>query len=116
MKTKPKIEIDIRKVEALAERGLSQEQIAAALGISEGTLYARKKENEEFDAAIKRGRSKGIGHVANKLMEQINAGNIAATIFFLKAQAGWRDANKVEHSAHDGGPIHWPLPRGPLDG
>ena len=33
MKTKPKIEIDLAKVEALASRLLSKEQIAISLGI-----------------------------------------------------------------------------------
>ena len=91
MKTKPKIDIDLKKVEALAERGLSQEQIADALGISTSTLYERKRESADFGQAIKRGKAKGIGHVANKLMEAVNAGNVTAAIFFLKAQGGWRD-------------------------
>jgi len=105
MKTKPKIEIDIKKVESFAERGLSQEQISAALGISETTLYARKRESEEFAEAIKRGRAKGVGFVANKLMEQIGGGNVTAMIFFLKAQGQWRDVQSVEHSGRDGAPI-----------
>jgi DNA-binding CsgD family transcriptional regulator len=37
MITKPKIHIDLKQVESLAANGLTQEQIAAALGISETT-------------------------------------------------------------------------------
>ncbi len=44
MITKPKIQIDLKQVESLAANGLTQEQIACALGISESTLTKRKKE------------------------------------------------------------------------
>lgn len=103
MKTKPRIEIDLKKVEALAERGLSQQQIADALGISERTLRSRKQESAEFAEAIKRGQAKGIGHVANKLMESVNAGNVTAAIFYLKAKAGWRDQPAEEFTASGAG-------------
>ena len=53
MRTKPKIIPDLGQVEALAANGLTQEQIALALGISEKTLYNRKREFTEFADAIK---------------------------------------------------------------
>ena len=59
-KTKPKIEIDLAKVEVMAANGLTQQQIADSLGISVSTLYGRKRENEEFEEAIKRGKAKGM--------------------------------------------------------
>ena len=96
MITKPKIKIDLKQVESLAANGLTQEQIAAALGISESTLHKRKKENTEFTAAIKRGKAKGIALVTNKLMESIKGGNMTAMIFFLKTQAGWRETSAQE--------------------
>jgi len=96
MITKPKIQIDLAKVESLAANGLTQEQIAAALGISESTLHKRKQENTEFTAAIKRGKAKGIALVTNKLMESIKDGNMTGMIFFLKTQAGWKETNVQE--------------------
>jgi DNA-binding XRE family transcriptional regulator len=105
MKTKPKIAIDIKKVESLAERGLSQAQIADALGISARTLYERKAESAEFAEAIKRGRAKGIAFVSNKLMEQVSGGNVTAMIFFLKAQANWHEMNRTEVTGPAGGPV-----------
>jgi len=96
MITKPKIQIDLAKVESLAANGLTQEQIAAALGISESTLHKRKQENTEFTAAIKRGKAKGIALVTNKLMESIKGGNMTGMIFFLKTQAGWKETNVQE--------------------
>ena len=105
MITKPKIHIDLKQVESLAANGLTQEQIAAALGISESTLHKRKKENTEFTAAIKRGKAKGIALVTNKLMESIKGGNMTAMIFFLKTQAGWKETNVQEHTGANGDPI-----------
>ena len=102
MITKPKIHIDLKQVESLAANGLTQEQIAAALGISESTLHKRKRGNTEFTAAIKRGKAKGIALVTNKLMESIKGGNMTAMIFFLKTQAGWKETNVQEHTGANG--------------
>lgn len=96
--TKPKIEIDLAKVEALAANGLTQQQIAASLGISERTLYNSKRDNADFAEAIKRGKAKGIAVVTNKLMEQCKNGNTTAIIFFLKTQAGWKETQITEHT------------------
>ena len=102
MITKPKIHIDLKQVESLAANGLTQEQIATALGISESTLHKRKQENTEFTAAIKRGKAKGIALVTNKLMESIKGGNMTGMIFFLKTQAGWKETNVQEHTGANG--------------
>lgn len=96
MITKPKIHIDLKQVESLAANGLTDEQIASALGISRTTLASRKRENEQFVQAIKRGKAKGIALVTNKLMESIKGGNMTAMIFFLKTQAGWKETNVQE--------------------
>ena len=96
MQTKPKIPIDIAKVEMLAAQGLTQEQIADVLGISERTLRNRKKESADFADAIKRGQSKGIALATNKLMEQVREGNLGAICFFLKCRGAWSEKLKIE--------------------
>lgn len=98
--TKPRIVIDLERVTELASRGLSQEQIAAALGIGARTLQTRKAESAEFAAAIEKGRAEGIEEVANALFTNAKNGNVTAQIFFLKAQAKWKD--KPEGSDDDG--------------
>ena len=100
--TKPKIEINLKQVEALAARGLTQQQIADSLGISESTLYTNKRENVDFAEAIKRGKAKGIATVTNKLFAKIEEGNLTATIFYLKTQAGWKETSVNEHISPDG--------------
>lgn len=100
MITKPKIEIDLAKVEELASRLLSKEQIAISLGISTATLYNRQLEDVEFLEAIKRGRQKGVAMVANKLVESAMDGNTTAQIFVLKTHGGpdWKDRQDVNLS------------------
>jgi predicted DNA-binding protein (UPF0251 family) len=105
MITKPKIQIDLKQVESLAANGLTQEQIASALGISERTLYQQKRDSADFAAAIKRGKAKGIALVTNKLMESIKGGNMTGMIFFLKTQAGWKETNVQELTGANGGAI-----------
>lgn len=109
MITKPKIQIDLNKVESLAANGLTDEQIASALGISRTTLANRKRENEQFVQAIKRGKAKGIALVTNKLMESIKGGNMTAMIFFLKTQAGWKETNVQEHTGANGTALQPPV-------
>lgn len=109
MITKPKIQIDLKQVESLAANGLTQEQIASALGISERTLRSRKGEIADFADAIKRGKAKGIALVTNKLMESIKGGNMTGMIFFLKTQAGWKETNVQEHTGKDGTALQAPV-------
>lgn len=53
-----KIEVDLKKVEEFAQVCDNEEEIALALGISYPTLRRRKKDSEQFDQAIKRGKAK----------------------------------------------------------
>lgn len=91
-----KIQIDLKKVEGLAARGLSRENIAKALGISEDTLSRRRKENHGIDEAIAKGRALGEATIADALFEKAKKGNTVAMIFFLKARCGWKETDKQE--------------------
>ena len=96
MRTKPKIELDLQKVEEYAGLGLTREEIALSLGISYSTLNRRIKESEDVDAAMKRGRAKANIKVGNALMKAIEGGNVTAIIFYLKARAGWTEKQQIE--------------------
>jgi hypothetical protein len=100
----------LERIATLATRGLSKEQICYALDISPDTLERRSKENVETGAAvadaIKRGRAKGIAVIVNKSFEFAqDPKNVADRLFWLKNQAGWRDAQSHEHSGPEGKPI-----------
>lgn len=99
------LEFDLKQVEGLAAQGLTEGQIAQALGICQDTLTNHKKRNSEFSDAIKRGKAKGIGVVTNKLMEQIKSGNTTAMLFYLKCQAGWKETDVREITGPNGGEI-----------
>jgi len=83
-------------VKKLAAQGLTEKQIADALGICHDTLINKKKQYAEFAEAIKEGKALGIGSVTSELMKQIKAGNTTATIFYLKCRAGWKETTVLE--------------------
>ena len=96
MKTKPKIKIDLKQVEEFAKVCDTDEEIAYNLGISVTTFYQRKRENEDFVDAIKRGKAKAKSYVVGKLMKAVENGNSTAMIFWLKAKGGWKETDKQE--------------------
>ncbi len=99
------VPIDISSVEKMASQGLNQEQIASIVGLKSSQWYERCKQNPDISDAYKRGKSKGVLAISNALFEQARNGNTTAQIFFLKAQGGWRENIRLEHTGADGGPI-----------
>lgn len=91
-----KIELDLQQVEDLAAQGLTFEQIATCLGISDKTIYRRKSESTEVSEAIKRGRERGVALAASQLQNLIAQGNLGAVIFYLKAKGGWSEKQIIE--------------------
>ncbi|MDF4819780.1 hypothetical protein P3547_19835 [Vibrio parahaemolyticus] len=77
---------DLNEVEKLAACGLSQRQLALALGISYETLRKKKKDLADFEEAIERGKAKAIVQVANKNFEAAIGGNVIAQMFWLKTR------------------------------
>lgn len=90
------IPIDLKKVEEYAQVCNSEEEIARALGVSYSTLQRRKKDCEEFEEAIKRGKAKANIFVGGKLMQKIKDGDTASIIFYLKSRCGWKETQRLE--------------------
>src|SRR4051812_9304363 len=88
-------ETELKQIETMAALGLTNEQIAVSLGIVPATLYNKKKSNEEFDLAMKRGRAKAIIKAAARIMSEIDDGNLQAAMFFLRTQGGWREKSET---------------------
>ncbi len=78
------------QIEHHASRGLSQQQICHALGISETWWYEAKQKNPDITESYKKGKAKGIGEICNSIFEQALNGSIAAACFYLKN----RDPNR----------------------
>ena len=105
----------ISRVEKLAAKGLSRDQIAWSLGIHPATLYKKKAQNTELSDAIKRGESSGLEEITNSLYKNAKKGNVTAQIFYLKCRSpsqwndrphesdeGYVEPVKVEISVVDG--------------
>ena len=96
---RPKFEITeaiMKKAEDYAAKGLTIDQIAAVLGISDATIYERQHEYPDFYDALKRGRGTGIANVTSALYEKATVDkDNTAMIFYLKNRAGWVDKQET---------------------
>jgi predicted transcriptional regulator len=82
------------KVSALASYGVPQADIAREVGITEKTL--RKHFKDELDLGLVRANSR----VARTCFELATSGTVpAATFFWLKCRAGWRETVDVSLTA-----------------
>lgn len=101
-----KIPIDLAKVEQLASICGTQEEIAAALGISVDTLSRRTKDSADFAEVLRRGKLKGNLHAKSKLRAAIDKGEAWAIKLYLATQCeGWSEKNRIELTGKEGTPI-----------
>lgn len=92
-----KIKFDYKEVANLAARGLTQKQVAMALGVSPRTVTDRLTNDKDFYDAFEQGRSKGLAKVADALFKNATQNNnTAAQIFIMKARGGWKEVDKQE--------------------
>lgn len=105
--SRPRKPINLAEVTNLASRGLTEEQIGAALGISTDTIRRRKKDYAEFGEALKKGKAQGVAMVTNALFKNAQEGNVVAQIFYLKNRdpENWADRQQYEHTGKNGAPI-----------
>lgn len=88
-----------RMVRAMAGYGVPHDDIALVTQCSPPTL--RKWFRHELDIAVIEANAR----VAQILYQQATTpGNLGATIFWLKARAGWREKQVVEVSAKEASP------------
>ena len=81
------------------------DKMAYVLDVPERTLEAIKAREPLVLAAYQRGKEKTHMHVKKSLYSQIEGGSTQATIFYLKTQCQWKEAQVTEHVGADGGPI-----------
>ena len=87
----------LEKVDYLAARGLSQQQVCHALGFSETWWYDAKQKNSDISDSFKKGQAKGLAEVSNAIYEQALNGSTGAACFFLKNRDPdrWSDVKSV---------------------
>lgn len=81
---------EITQVEALAAV-LTKGQVADYFGITEKTFREIEKRQPEVSTAYKKGRVKQCADMGKNLVKLAQEGNVAANIFYLKTQAGWKE-------------------------
>ncbi len=89
----------LKEVERLAALGMYEEQIALCVGIHPDTFSHKKAEYEQLSRAIKRGAAQGVALVTEKLIQNVQDGNVTAQIFYLKCKGGFKESkeeNNVE--------------------
>ena len=84
-------DVDFTRAYEMAKHGMTNAQIADALGVSEQSLYLEKRENVEIAELIKRGRADGIADAVKMLDQHIADGDKTCLIFKLKCKAGWSE-------------------------
>ena len=87
----------LAKVEHLAARGLSQQQVCHALGFSETWWYDAKQKNSDISESFKRGQAKGLAEISNAIYEQALNGSTGAACFYLQNRDPdrWSDVKSV---------------------
>lgn len=92
-------EEDYENITRWAGLGLSEQQIADNLGVSLSSIARNKRNNDRFDTALKKGKSKSIEVITNALFEKAKNKDTTSMIFWLKNRAPneWNDNVQVNH-------------------
>lgn len=78
-------------ISELAGRGVSECNIAKALGMSHDTFARIKREDKHAAAALTEGKAVEHDALLNPLFEAATKGNIVAAMFLLKCRHGYRE-------------------------
>lgn len=107
--TKPLIELtedQIVEVEKLSAV-LTTAQIADYLGISHVTFKAIRDRDDKVSFAYKGGKARAIAKIGGNLITQASEGNVAAQVFYLKTQAGWRETQEISIDSDNVQPMNF---------
>ena len=96
---RPRIELDIDKVEALARIGCTHDEIGAVLGVSHDTIQDRIKRDVEFSVAYKRGKDTGKMTLRRMQWSAAKAGNITMMIWLGKQILSQTDKRDISISS-----------------
>ena len=91
--------------------GLSAEAAAAKVGISARSLFNWQQEHPDFLQSIQEGRQRALLWWEERALAMAEGKPGSAQIVSLglrnrsRAASGWHDAQRLEHSGPDGGPM-----------
>jgi len=90
------------QVKRMAGLGITHDQIAKIVGISDETL--RKYYSEELDTGTAHANA-AVAQNLFKIATGSDKGAVAAAIFWMKTRARWREVHHTEISGPNGAPI-----------
>lgn len=96
------------EVSAYAAVGVPHHDIAKLVKMDTKTLL------KYYDEELTLGKSKANAAIAKSLFNQAMNGNTAAAIFWMKAQAGWREKHEIV--GENGGPLQLVLKGSDING
>jgi hypothetical protein len=91
----------LSQVERWKRHGLSNEQIAKNIGISEQTFYNWKDKHVEFFEAIKKGREVIVCELENALIKRAKGYEIEEVVFLPERGGGVTEKHNVKHIPPD---------------
>lgn len=83
----------IREIEVFSKHFLTIDEIAYNLGVKPKEFQRFCEKNRKVTEIISAARSRTKEFVVGKLMERVNAGNVAAITFVLRTQFGFHENN-----------------------
>lgn len=91
-------------IEGYAREGGTEKQIAEAIGVSHNTLRNMKKQYEDVNNALRKGKELVDYAVENALLRKALGGDVTAIIFWLKNRkpSQWRDLKEINAQLQDG--------------
>ena len=93
---RPQVEIDLRKVETLAQIDCTEPEIAAVLGMHYSTWKRHKKRNPELGEIVSRGREAGKASLRRLQWRTAEEGSAAMQIWLGKNRLGQADKQQIE--------------------
>jgi len=90
----------VKKLQSLAST-LTKGQLADYFSMSETTFRAIEARQPEVSDAYKKGRATQQAKMGKNLLKLAMDGNVAANIFWLKCQAGWKETTAEAPPAHN---------------
>ena len=93
---------DRKQVTLMAGIGLTHDQIATIIGISDETLRKYYSKELEISAAMMNAQ---VAQNLFSIATSKGPGAVPSAIFWLKTRANWKEVDRKEITGQDGGPI-----------
>jgi hypothetical protein len=95
-----KIEFNLESLESLCRLNCTLDEIAAYFNVSVKTVERRYKEEDDFAAAVDRGKAHGRLSLRRKQLELVDKGNASMAIWLGKQLLNQTDKQEIDQYTH----------------